>query len=157
MRAPMEHPVSRRLLQAVVRIIRSESRYPSVVRRVLAAERLYAKQAADASERQEMRAATANLLFYAAIDKGAAFHTVERRFREVLSLSCGDLASVASDVAVSMNFAVFCGSRGRPAAGVRRLEHLEAELNRVEGSVPKGFLAHCRREVALVLRRLREG
>jgi hypothetical protein len=56
----------------VVRLIQAEPQDQSVVRRVLAAERHYSKQAVGAPERRIMRFQTAKMLFYAAIDKGAA-------------------------------------------------------------------------------------
>lgn len=151
MRARTQRPAHIRLLQEVVRLYQTEPHYQSVVRRILVEERLYSKQAVDASERQMIRFQTAKMLFYAAIDKGAAFRTVERRFREVLSLSRGDLRS---DVYVHMEFADYCGCRGRPGCGIRRLERLQARLNRPAGRVPKGLLAHCRSQVVHVLRRL---
>jgi hypothetical protein len=154
MRAHTERPGHHRLLQEVVRIIRAEPQYRSVVSRVLAAERHYSQQAVGAPERQIIRFQTAKMLFYAAIDKGAAFRTVERRFREVLSLSGGELLS---DVAVHVNFGDYCGCQGQPGAGIRPLEHLQAKLNRLEGSVPKGLLAYCRGQIIQLLRRLRKG
>lgn len=136
MRVHTKKPAHHRLLQEVVRITQAESHDRSVVCRVLAAERLYSKEATDAPERQIVRFQTAKMLFYAAIDKGAAFRTVERRCREVLSLRCGDLHS---DVAVIINFADYCGDHGKPGVGIRRLERLEAELDRAGPASPGGY------------------
>jgi hypothetical protein len=149
-----EKPADHRLVEEVVRLIRAESQYRSVVRRVLAAERLYSKETAEAPERRVMRRFTAKMLFYAAIDKGAAFRTVERRFRETLSLSRDDLHSV---VAANINFAHYCGGQGKAGVGIRRLERLKAELDRSENSAPRSLLANCRVEVMKLLRRLRKG
>jgi hypothetical protein len=151
-RGHAKKPADRRLLQEVVRLLQSEARYRSVVGRILAAERRYATQAVGASERRLMRLQTAKALFYAAIDKGAAFRTVERRFREVTGLSRRDLHSY---VLVHINFAGHCEDAGKRGAGIRRLERLEAELDRFEDTASRKLLARCRADVAHVLRRLR--
>jgi hypothetical protein len=100
-----------------------------------------------------MRVETAKMLFDAAVDYGAAFRTVRRRFAEVLSLPCGYLPS---EVAVYTEFAAYCGRQGWPRAGVRLLEGLEADLTRWEGRVPKGVLEYCRGQVMQAMRRLRK-
>jgi hypothetical protein len=105
----------------------------------------------DEVDRHVMRVHMAKMLFYAAIDKGAAFRTVQRRFLEVLSLPSGYLPS---EVAAYTEFAVYCQSQGRARAGIRLLEGLEADLDRWEGSVAKGMLGYCRSQVRQVLRRL---
>jgi hypothetical protein len=153
MRTHAERPAHARLGQEIVRILQSESQYRSAVRRVRAAERRYSKQAVDAAERRVMRVETAKMLFYAAIDKGAAFRTVESRFREVLSVPCGYLPS---EVAVYTAFAASCGSQGRDEVGIRRLEQLRADLGRWEYHTPKRLLAYCRGQVTQMLRKLRK-
>jgi hypothetical protein len=153
MKTHAERPAHARLGQEIVRIIQSESQYRSAVRRVLAAERRYSKQAVDPAERRVMRVEAAKMLFYAAIDKGAAFRTVESRFREVLNLPCGYLPS---EVVAHTEFAAYCGSQGRAKVGIRRLEQLRADLEHWEGHAPKRLLAYCRGQVGQMLRALRK-
>jgi hypothetical protein len=153
MRTHAERPAHARLGQEIVRIIQSEAQYRAAVRRVLAAERRYSKLAVDAAERRVMRVETARMLFYAAIDKGAAFRTVENRYREVLSLPCGYLPS---DVAAQTGFAAYCGSQGRAGVGVRLLEQLRADLGRRERHAPNRLLAYCRGQVTQTLCELRK-
>ena|SRR5579871_3583636 len=151
MRTCTEQPAPHRLLQEVVRLLQTEPQYRSFVLRVLATERHYSKQAVGASERRIMRFLTAKMLFIAAIDMGAAFRTVKRRFREVLSLSDGELHS---DVAAHIEFAEYFRCQGQVGIGIQRLECLQANLNRLEGSAAKRLLANCRDEIAKMLLRL---
>src|SRR5262249_28488472 len=125
-----ERRASVRLLQEVVRVIQAESNYRSIARRVRALERLYSAEAADEAERQLMRSQTEGMLFDAALDRGAVFRTVQRRFRAMVGQPCGYLPSV---VAVHVVFADYCGRRGRRRAGIRLLEGLAADLERQEG------------------------
>jgi len=153
-----ERRASVRLLQEVVRVIQAESSYRSIVRRVLALERLYSAAAADEAERRLMRFQTEKMLFDAALDRGAVFRTVQRRFRAVLRLPCDYLPSyLISLVMMHIVFANYCGRRGRSRAGIRLLEGLATDLERWKGSVPKGMLSYCRSQVAQHLRRLRKG
>src|SRR5262245_45449323 len=105
MKKRAEHSASVRLLQEVVRTIQVQPSYRAVVHRSLSAERLYSPQAADEVERQVMRRQTARMLFCAAVDKGAVFRTVERRFREVVNLSCDYFPL---EVGAYMEFADYC-------------------------------------------------
>jgi hypothetical protein len=138
----------------VVRIIQAEPAYRSVARRVRLAEHRYLQATSDEAEKRVIRTETVSMLFYAAIEKGATFRTVQQRFREVVSLPCGYLPS---EVAAYAEFAVYCQRRGRPGIGIRLLERLEAEFQRRESSVAKGVLSYCRSQVSRTLRQLRKG
>jgi hypothetical protein len=141
------------LLQEVVRLVQAEPSYRSVVQRIRSTEHRYSQEVGDEVEKRIMRVETARMLFHAAIDKGAAFHTVKRRFLEVLSLPSRYLPF---EVATYLEFAAYCERQGRTSAAIRLLEWLEADLRRRKGSVSRGVLGYCRGKVAYALRQMRK-
>ena len=76
-----ERSAQANLLLEVLAILKAEPCYRAAIHGVRSVERRYARETADPTERMGMRLGTAKLLFYAAIEKGAAFRTVQRRFR----------------------------------------------------------------------------
>jgi len=87
------------------------------------------------NERRIMRFETAKMLFYAAIDKGAAFRTVKRRFQEQISMPLCLLTIRGSGVHG------VCGllwRQGRPESRHSAAETLADDLVRREGNVSKG-------------------
>lgn len=147
-----ERPAHVHLLRDVLRVIQAERDYRPLAQRVCSVERRYLREVDDDGERRAMRIGTAKMLFYAAVDKGATFRTVQRRFSEVLSLPSGYLPA---EVAVYTEFAAYCDREGRPAVAIGLLEGLQADLKRWEGRVAKGVLAYCRGQVTQTLGRLR--
>jgi hypothetical protein len=138
----------------VARITQSEMSYRSISCRVHSAERRYQREAADKTEQLVMRTETAAMLFCAAIDKGAAFRTVEHRFRKLGSLPCSYLPSLVWRYA---EFGDYCRRQGKRSRGIQLLETLQARMNCPKGKVPKGVLSYCRRQVAQALQELRKG
>gem|GEM_PF-6346535 len=136
-----------------LRIIQAGATYRAVAARVRAAERRYAGEAGDAAKRRLVRSQTAWLLFHAATDKGAAFPTVERRFRELRVRSSG---YVPGDMVKYVLFAYHCGRCGRAATGIGLLEGLWTRLERLRGRVSEGYLRPCRGQVREALRQLRK-
>ena len=149
-----ECPAHVRLSQEIVRVLQAHPSYGPAARRIRAAFRRNLPGAADEAERRLMRCETAGMLFHAAIDRGAAFRTVERLFREALSLQGGYLPWEALAYAA---FAEFCGWRGRAQAGIGLLEKLLGRLRHVKSRAQKRMLGYYRGQVREVLRHLRAG